>query len=120
MVTDPGVRASGAVDRVLEGLAKAGLASSVFDEIEPNPGGATVERGASALRAFGLDGTVVVAVGGGSAMDTAKALSLRATNDGAVLDLPYDGPEVSSGSPRPRHPDDRGDRRRDELVRRDH
>ena len=100
VVTDPGVRGSGVIDRVLGVLAAAGLEAAVFDEVEPNPGASTVERGAAALRVFGLDGTVIVPVGGGSSMDTAKALDLRAANDPiGVWDLPYDGPDLAPGRP---------------------
>ncbi len=99
VVTDPGVRGSGVIERVLGALAAAGVESAVFDEVEPNPGASTVERGAAALRAFGLEGTIVVPVGGGSSMDTAKALDLRATNDLAVWDLEYDGPDLAPGRP---------------------
>jgi alcohol dehydrogenase len=99
VVTDPGVQRSGVVDRVLGILAAAGLETGLFAEVEPNPGASTVERGAAALRAFGLEETVVVPIGGGSAMDTAKALDLRATNDLAVWDLEYDGPDLAPGRP---------------------
>jgi alcohol dehydrogenase class IV len=99
VVTDPGVRASGVVDRVLGVLAAGALAAEVFDEVEPNPGAATVVRGSEALRSFGLDGTVIVPVGGGSSMDTAKALDLRAVNDLPVWELEYDGPDLVPGRP---------------------
>jgi alcohol dehydrogenase len=100
VVTDPGVRRSGVVDRVLAVLADAGLETAVFDEVEPNPAASTVERGAAALLAFGLEGTVVVPVGGGSSMDTAKVLDLRAANDPlGVWELEYDGPTLSPGRP---------------------
>jgi alcohol dehydrogenase len=99
LVTDPGVRVSGVADRVLGVLAAAGIESGLFDEVEPNPGGSTVEHGAAALRAFGLDGSVVVPVGGGSSMDTAKALDLCATNDAPVWELEYDGPDLVPGRP---------------------
>ncbi len=99
IVTDPGVRAAGVIDHVLGILATAGLPTGTFDEVEPNPGASTVERGAEALRAFGLERTVVVAIGGGSAMDAAKALDLRATNDRGVWDLDYDGPDLAPGLP---------------------
>jgi alcohol dehydrogenase len=100
VVTDPGVRRSGVVDRVLAVLADAGLETAVFDEVEPNPAASTVERGAAALLAFGLEKTVVVPVGGGSSMDTAKALDLRAANDPlGVWELEYDGPTLSPGRP---------------------
>ena len=100
VVTDPGVRGSGVVDRVLAVLADAGLETAVFDEVEPNPAASTVERGAAALLAFGLEETVVVPVGGGSSMDTAKALDLRAANDPlTVWELDYDGPSLAPGRP---------------------
>ena len=47
VVTDPGVRASGVVDRALAVLAEAGIETALFDEVEPNPAASTVERGAS-------------------------------------------------------------------------
>ncbi len=99
VVTDPGVRASGVVDRVMGILAAGGLEADLFAEVEPNPGAATVERGAAALRDFGLDDTVVVPVGGGSSMDTAKALDLRAANARSVWELDYDGPDLTPGRP---------------------
>jgi alcohol dehydrogenase len=100
VVTDPGVRRSGVVDRVLGVLAAAGLETATFDEVEPNPAASTVERGAAALQAFGLEGTVVVPVGGGSSMDTAKALDLRAANDPlSVWELEYDGLSLIPGRP---------------------
>ena len=96
LVTDPGVVGAGVVDRV---MATQSLPATVFSEVEPNPSGATVERGATALRAYGLDGTVVVALGGGSAMDAAKAIALCAANGRPVWDLEYDGPDLTPGCP---------------------
>ena len=100
VVTDPGVRASGVVDRALAVLAAAGLETALFDEVEPNPAASTVEHGATALRDFGLERTVVVPVGGGSSMDTAKALDLRAANESlSVWELEYDGAALAPGRP---------------------
>ena len=100
VVTDPGVRGSGVVDRVLAVLADARLETAVFDEVEPNPAASTVERGAAALLQFGLDDIVIVPVGGGSSMDTAKALDLRAANEPlSVWELEYDGPSLTPGRP---------------------
>ena len=99
LVTDPGVRAAGLVEPILDGFFTAGLEAGVFDEVEPNPAAATIERGASALRDFGLPGTVIIAIGGGSAMDAAKAIDLRAANDRPLWDLEYDGPDLAPGRP---------------------
>jgi alcohol dehydrogenase len=99
LVTDPGVVRAGVVDRVVGILDGAGLETTVFDAIEPNPGTETVLRGSAALATLGLDGTVVVAVGGGSSMDSAKVMSLHAMNDGDVLDLGYHRDDLVAGRP---------------------
>jgi len=65
-------------------LVKAGLAVARFDEVIPNPTTDVVTRGARAARAFKAD--VVVAVGGGSTMDTAKAIAVEATHPGSAWD----------------------------------
>jgi alcohol dehydrogenase class IV len=99
VVTDPGVQRSGVIDTVMGVLQASGVDAGVFSEVEPNPGASTVNRGAASLRDFGLDGTVVVPVGGGSAMDTAKAMSLLAANPMPVWDLEYDGADLVPGRP---------------------
>jgi alcohol dehydrogenase len=99
VVTDPGVRGAGVIDPILGHLARVGIPSALFAEVEPNPAASTVDRGAAALRGFGLDGTIVVAIGGGSSMDAAKAIDLRATNDRPVWELEYDGPDLAPGRP---------------------
>ena len=99
VVTDPGVRRAGIVDPIVERFEAADLPTEVFDAVEPNPAAGTVERGAERLRAFGKDGAIVVAIGGGSAMDAAKAIDLRAMNDRPVWELEYDGPDLVPGRP---------------------
>jgi alcohol dehydrogenase len=96
VVTDPGVLAAGIGDRA---IASDALPATVYSDVEPNPSGATIESGAKALRAYGLDGTVIVAIGGGSAMDAAKAIDLCAANDRPVWELEYDGPSLTPGRP---------------------
>jgi alcohol dehydrogenase len=99
VVTDPGVRAAGVLDMVTGPLAEAGVETAVHDGVEANPGTSSVARGSAALNAFGLERTVVVAVGGGSAMDSAKAISLHAPNGGEVLALGYHREDVAAGRP---------------------
>jgi alcohol dehydrogenase len=99
IVTDPGVLASGVIDRVRDVLEGGGLRVGIFAEVEPNPGTETVRRGSEALVAFGLPQTVVVAVGGGSSMDSAKVISLHAVNGGDVLALGYHREDVLPGGP---------------------
>jgi alcohol dehydrogenase class IV len=65
-------------------LAKAGLAVARFDGVISNPTTEVVTRGARAARAHRAD--VIVAVGGGSTMDTAKAIAVEATHPGGAWD----------------------------------
>ena len=72
IVTDTNAVKLGFVDKVKEQLSKAGIESSVFDEVEPDPSLETVTRGSSQMNKSGPD--LIVAVGGGSVMDAAKAM----------------------------------------------
>jgi alcohol dehydrogenase len=99
IVTDAGVVASGVVDTVRRSLEAGGIEVGVYDGVEPNPGTSSVERGSSALIVFGTPGTIVVPVGGGSSMDSAKAVSLHAINGGEVLALGYHDLNLVPGLP---------------------
>jgi alcohol dehydrogenase class IV len=72
IVTDANMVKLGFVDKVKEQLSKAGIGSTVFDEVEPDPLLETVKRGASEITKSGPD--LIVALGGGSVMDAAKAM----------------------------------------------
>jgi alcohol dehydrogenase len=103
VVTDRGVVGSGVAGRVVDVLRGAGVVVELFDEVEPNPSSDNVERATAVLRAFvevsGGDGVVVVGLGGGSAMDSAKVLALGAPNQGAVMSLGYHDETVVAGLP---------------------
>jgi alcohol dehydrogenase class IV len=99
IVSDAGVVGSGVVDRVRQVLESAALPVGVYAEVEPNPDTASILRGSTALIAFGLGETVVVPVGGGSSIDSAKVISLHATNGGHVLALGYDRDGLEPGRP---------------------
>jgi alcohol dehydrogenase len=72
-------------------LAAEGLAAHLFCEAVPNPTVTAVEKGAARYRDSGCD--IIVAVGGGSAIDTAKGIGLLATNGGNIAD--YEGTNKS-------------------------
>jgi alcohol dehydrogenase class IV len=78
VVTDAGVVATGLLGRLVAVLDAERVPHAVFDAVEPNPTGATVERGLSAWREHGCDG--VIGLGGGSPLDAAKGVRLLATH----------------------------------------
>jgi alcohol dehydrogenase class IV len=97
VVSDPGIVRAGLTRPVLESLDGAGLGVEVYDAVEPDPRVELVERALEAYRSAGCD--LVVAVGGGSAMDTAKACAILATNPGPLRD--YEGWEKFQTPPAP-------------------
>jgi alcohol dehydrogenase len=103
VVTDPGVVGSGVAGRVVDQLRDAHLRVELFDGVEPNPGSRAVAVGSSTLRRFleqaGGTSAVVVALGGGSAMDSAKAMALHAANDRDVMALGYHDETLAPGVP---------------------
>jgi alcohol dehydrogenase len=68
-------------------LAAEGLKTQLFCEAVPNPTVTTIEKGLEAYK--GGQSDIIVAVGGGSAIDTAKAIGLLASNGGSIKD--YEG-----------------------------
>ena len=77
-------RANGYLERTEKELAAAGIATAVFDQIQANPTLASVEAGTQAARE--MEAEMVVALGGGSVMDAAKAIALMAVNEGSLWD----------------------------------
>lgn len=83
LVTGRGsARRSGLLDRALERLGDEGVQVALFEEIMPNPTDGIVDEGAALARAEDVD--VIVAVGGGSTMDAAKAIAVATTHDGPI------------------------------------
>ena len=76
VITDRGLVAAGVAGLVAGRLEEAGLRTGVHDGIGANPSAADVLAGSDALRSFG--DCVIVAVGGGSPIDAAKAIALHA------------------------------------------
>jgi Alcohol dehydrogenase, class IV len=77
-------RSNGSLDRTAEQLTKAGVDYILFDQVEPNPLTTTVMKGGALARESGCD--FVVALGGGSVMDTSKAIAVVASNEGNIWD----------------------------------
>jgi len=75
IVTDKNIVSLGFVDKVKEQLSQAGIKSNVFDEVEPDPSFQTVRKGVALMNQYVPD--LVVAVGGGSVMDAAKAMRVE-------------------------------------------
>ena len=97
IVTDAGIHKLGMVEPLVQTLEQAELQVQVFTDVESNPTVENVSNGREAQRAFGAD--VLIAVGGGSPIDAAKAVAVLATNPGTIGD--YEGFERLKTSPLP-------------------
>lgn len=74
LVTDPGIAKLPMVNEILEDNKAKGMPTGLFQDIKPNPTGKNVDDGLKVYRENGYDG--VIAFGGGSALDAAKAIAL--------------------------------------------
>ncbi len=94
VVTDPGVAATGHPRRVADAMAPFGVEAEVWGGSHVEPTDASLEAAVAAARASG-PWDAFVAVGGGSSIDTAKAVNLLTTNPGELLE--YVNPPVGGG-----------------------
>ena len=85
LITDPGLAGHAIGERVLAIARAAGLPVALFADVRPNPTGADVAAGVEALRKGGHDG--VIALGGGSALDAAKAIAFMAAQERPIWDF---------------------------------
>ncbi|MCI7301173.1 MAG: iron-containing alcohol dehydrogenase [Clostridiales Family XIII bacterium] len=81
IVTDRGVRNAGIVDKIQISLRQAGVEYAVYDKILPNPRDTSCDEAAELGKDFGAD--VILGIGGGSSMDSAKAVSVLMSNGGS-------------------------------------
>jgi len=84
LVTDRGVVELGFVGEMVTFLNDAGCEVAIYDGVQPDPTDENVEAGVAALIAHDADG--VIALGGGSPIDTAKVIAVREANPGALSD----------------------------------
>ena len=92
IVTDPGVKAAGILQKALDALGD--LPHAVFDQTPSNPTEAAVRAAAEIYKAQHCDG--LIAVGGGSAIDCAKGVAIAATHEGPLSHYAT----IEGGSPR--------------------
>ena len=78
VVTDKGLIKVGTVKLVTDIMDEAGFPYEIFSEVKPNPTVTNVKQGIEAFKASGAD--CLVAIGGGSAMDTAKGIGIVINN----------------------------------------
>lgn len=90
VVTDRGLAALPVFARFRDELR--GVVHAVFDGVAGNPVRSQVTQGADAFRAHGADS--VIGIGGGAALDVAKAIALMAVHDGDILEYAWDHPRV--------------------------
>jgi choline dehydrogenase len=90
-VSDPGILRAGLVERVTRELNAAGQDYVLWVEVVANPPVALVDRGAQAYREEGCDG--LIGLGGGSALDTAKAIGIVAAHGGSIRDYQWAKPQ---------------------------
>jgi alcohol dehydrogenase class IV len=85
VVTDPGVNAAGAPSRIVDALRRYDIEAEVFDGVHVEPTDDSMTKAVEYARAQG-DWDGFVAVGGGSAIDTAKAINLLTSHPGELMD----------------------------------
>ena len=84
LVTDQGMRAAGAVERIERLLSVAGIELTVYDGVTADSGTNLIAEAAARAKDFGADS--VVGLGGGSSLDSSKAVAAMITNCGTILD----------------------------------
>ena len=95
VVSDAGVQAAGVLDSVTRVLTEAGVEWVAFVDVDPNPTDTNVAAGVAALNDFGLEGVVMVLVGGGSVMDCGKYIAMAAPSGVDDIGLAF-SPELDA------------------------
>ncbi|GAA4384970.1 hydroxyacid-oxoacid transhydrogenase [Actinomadura verrucosospora] len=94
VVTDAGIAATGGPHRIADAMRAYGIEAAVFEGVRVEPTDASMRAAVEHARATGPY-DAYVAVGGGSSIDTAKAVNLLTTNEGDLAD--YLNPPVGAG-----------------------
>src|SRR3546814_5238970 len=97
LVTDPGLAGLPMVKEVLATNEAAGLPTGLFSAVKQNPVGQNVDDGVAAYKAGGHDG--IIAFGGGSGLDCAKAIALMDDQKPPLFDFEGKGGHWRQGDP---------------------
>ena len=96
LVTDKFMTSTGVAHRIIDRLTAAGLAPTMFDGVVPDPTTDSLDEGVKVIIEHGAD--AVIGLGGGSPMDSAKALAVLAPNEGRMREFKaprsYAGPAL--------------------------
>jgi len=84
VVSDQGVKQARLLEPIQNALQEQGIETALFDDVEQSSSVQSVNRGAEMVRTQGYD--AIIAIGGGSAIDTAKAMGAVAANGGSCSD----------------------------------
>ncbi|ARK28652.1 iron-containing alcohol dehydrogenase [Halalkalibacter krulwichiae] len=83
VITDPGVKDAGILDKLIKQI-DADISFDTFWDIEREPDVKTIRNATEKAKEFGAD--LIVGIGGGSALDAAKAVAIMLNNDGDIID----------------------------------
>ncbi len=84
LVVDPGLKNAGMIEKITAPLQAASIPFDIYDKVDPEPGLKLADAGTKLANKKGAD--CVIGVGGGSALDIAKAISILITNGGKAED----------------------------------
>jgi len=82
IVCDPFTVKCGLSERAVKILAESGIRATIYDGVVPNPTAPMIDQGGDAAKKFKAE--MVIGIGGGSGMDTAKGVAVAATNPGSI------------------------------------
>lgn len=86
-VTDPGIIKAGLETEILSSINEAGISYHLFKEVKPDPRSEDIAYGVQVYREQQCDG--IVALGGGSSLDTGKSIAMLETNGGNIQDYDF-------------------------------
>lgn len=97
LVTDKGIEQAGILEKIVASLHRNNISYSLYNEVEPNPSMESIMNGLKKRQELASDH--ILAIGGGSSIDTAKGIAIMANNEGNILDFEGVGKIPDPGLP---------------------